>query len=123
MTDFQGFDADAAVKAVTPPRIKWRGTAYEGRILSLPEVLPLAERWDELASEDATPVEQVRSLARRLFSELEVTDGDGDPFPIDEFVDEVPGQVLVEAIVDFLALQLEATGMNASKLKEMTETT
>ena len=120
MSDFTGFDADAAVKAVTPPRIKWQGTVYEGRILSLPEVLPMAEQFDDMAQQEETPVEMIQGLARKLFQKLEVCDEDGNAFPVDAFIDSAPGGVVLEAVEDFLALQLEASGVSSSRMREAT---
>lgn len=122
MSDFEGFNADAVIDALTGPSIKWQDTVYEGRILSLPELLPLAEEFDEMAQQDETPIGMLQDLARRLFSKLEIQDEDGEPFPIDAFLDEVPGKVVVGAVEDFLAHQLEATGMDPGAVTQALET-
>ena len=93
-----GFDADAYLKALTPPSFTIGGETYTGKLLSFDEMLPFQERFAQV-EEGKASLEEIRDVARELCTALEL--------PADKVLSLPMGGVMA-AVADFLRCHLAA---------------
>lgn len=100
--DFQGFDADAAAKALDAPRLRYGGEVYEGQQVSLPAAIRFIAHFQRLESGEEVDVE---SLLAKIEEALEAMAfaADGEPLDVEAFLEDVPAAVAKDAVLDFLA--------------------